>query len=63
MTAVAHAPRAPAIWLVTLGERLGDPDWDPGWVAVLDAFEIPERWVLRYQTGYYLAVRAEKRPG
>lgn len=62
MTAVAHAPRAPAIWLATLGERLGWPRLGTWLGRVLDAFEILERWPLRYQTGYYLALRAEKRP-
>lgn len=61
VTAVAHAVRAPAIWLVALAERLA---WAGlcRWVAeVLDAFERLERWPTRYLTGYYLALRAEKR--
>jgi len=63
VTAVAHAPRAPAIWLVALAERLG---WGPlvSLVArILDRFEVLERWPTRYRTGYYLAILAEKRGG
>jgi SAM-dependent methyltransferase len=57
-TAVAHVPRAPAIWLVMIAEmlkskRLGE--WLSrgfGWWDVL------QRWPLRYRTGYYIALRA-----
>jgi SAM-dependent methyltransferase/GNAT superfamily N-acetyltransferase len=60
VTAVVHAPRAPAIWLVTLLERLG---WER--VATLTGrvcwrFESLGRWPTRYRTGYYLALRAQK---
>jgi len=61
VTAVAHVPRAPAIWLAALAGRLR---WAPlsGWVGrLLWAFESLQRWPTRYRTGYYLAFRAEKR--
>lgn len=61
VTAVAHAPRPPAKWVATAVERLG---WEPLAVLTarfLDSFEVLERWPTRYRTGYYLAVRAEKR--
>ncbi len=61
VTAVAHAPRAPAIWLVLLAERLRWA-WLGGLISrMLDTFEVLERWPTRYLTGYYLAFRAEKR--
>ncbi len=61
MTAVAHAPRAPAIWLAALAGR---PRWRQMTIRLerlLWRFEALERWPTRYWTGYYLAVRAEKR--
>ena len=60
--AVAHAPRAPAILLAALVGRLR---WSRGaaWLGrALARFESLGRWPTRYQTGYYLALRAEKRP-
>lgn len=62
VTAVAHAPRAPAIWMVRLAERLG---WR--WLArvaegMLWRFEWLERWPTRFRTGYYLVLRAQKPP-
>jgi SAM-dependent methyltransferase len=59
VTAVAHVPRAPAIWLVALAERLTRA---PLLAWAFDAFERLERWPTRYRTGYYLAFRVEKRP-
>jgi SAM-dependent methyltransferase len=61
VTAIAHAPRAPAIWLVTLTERLNAIRLRRLLAPALDAFERLERWPTRYRTGYYLALRAEKR--
>jgi SAM-dependent methyltransferase len=64
VTAVAHALRAPAIWLVALAERLNAASFRSLLARALDAFETLERWPTRYRTGYYLAFRAEKRdPG
>ena len=60
VTAVAHAPRAPAIWLVALAERLGWASLEAMIGRVLDSFESLERWPTRYRTGYYLAFRVEK---
>lgn len=62
-TVVAHAPRAPAIWLVMLAERIGWRSLSSIIARFLDRFESLEHWPTRYQTGYYLALRAEKRGG
>ena len=59
-TAVAHAPRAPAIWLVMLVERLGWPSLQSLIARFLDSSERLERWPTRYRTGYYIALRAQK---
>ena len=61
VTAVAHAPRAPAIWLAALaGRRAGGAAAE--WLErMLWACERFGRWPTRNRTGYYLAVRAEKR--
>jgi GT2 family glycosyltransferase/SAM-dependent methyltransferase/ribosomal protein S18 acetylase RimI-like enzyme len=59
--AVAHAVRAPAIWLVTLLERLNSTGLQRRLASLLDTFERLERWPTQYLTGYYVALRAEKR--
>jgi len=61
VTAVVHAVRAPAIWLVALAERVNAPRVQRLLGRILDAFERLEGWPTRYRTGYYLAFRAEKR--
>lgn len=61
LTAVAHVPRAPAIWLVALAERCRATRLLRVLAGVLDGFERLERWPTRFQTGYYLALKAEKR--
>ncbi|MBI4532216.1 MAG: GNAT family N-acetyltransferase [Candidatus Latescibacteria bacterium] len=58
---VAHTPRAPAIWLVALVERLRWGRLETLMARILDGFETLERWPTRYRTGYYLTLRAEKR--
>lgn len=60
MTAVAHAPRAPVIWLVALVERLGWTPLETLVARILDGFERLQHYPTRYWTGYYLAFRAEK---
>lgn len=60
-SAVAHAPRAPAIWLATLAARLRRPDVCRLVEWLLDRCEAMERLPTRYRTGYYLALGAEKR--
>jgi SAM-dependent methyltransferase/ribosomal protein S18 acetylase RimI-like enzyme len=60
VAAVAHVPRAPAIWLVALGECLNAAGLLRRLGGLLDAFERLERWPTRYRTGYYLAIKAEK---
>jgi SAM-dependent methyltransferase len=57
--AVAHAPRAPAIWLVRLVERFGRRS--DGLAEPLLAFDWLDRIGTRYLTGYYLAFRVVKR--
>src|SRR5207249_1267120 len=61
VTAVAHAVRAPAIWLTALAESCNAPRLERLLGRTLRAFERLERWPTRYRTGYYLAFRAEKR--
>ena len=63
MTAVAHAPRAPAIWLVMAVERLGWRLLEALTARLLVTCEVLESWPTRYQTGYYLALRAQKPMG
>ena len=60
VTAVAHVPRAPAIWLSVLVERVGWKLLESVTLRVLDAFEILKSWPTRYWTGYYLAIKAVK---
>lgn len=62
VTAVAHAPRALAIWVVALTELLGWTRLEPLIRSALEGFERLERLPTRYYTGYYLAFRVEK-PG
>jgi SAM-dependent methyltransferase len=59
-TAVAHAPRAPAIWLASLAERLGLEFREGFLTRLLCRFEGLERWPTRYLTGYYIAIQAQK---
>jgi SAM-dependent methyltransferase len=61
VTAVAHAPRAPAIWLAALAGRLGPAALSTWAERVLWGFEALARWPTRFRTGYYLAFRAGKR--
>jgi hypothetical protein len=60
VTAVAHAPRAPAIWLVALAERLNAARSQRLLGRALTAFERLGHWPTRYRTGYYLVFRATK---
>ncbi len=60
VTAVAHAPRAPAILLTWIGESL---KWDflnrfTG--KIMSRFEVLQRWPTKYLTGYYIAFRVVK---
>jgi SAM-dependent methyltransferase len=60
VTAVAHAPRMPAIWLITIAERMNWTFLESVISRLLDRFEVMQRWPTSYLTGYYLAIRAEK---
>jgi SAM-dependent methyltransferase len=58
---VAHAPRAPAIWLTALLERF---DWESAKETMsraLDRCEKLQNWPTSFRTGYYIACRARKR--
>jgi len=59
--AVAHAPRAPAIWLAALADRRIAGLSPARLERFLWSFEAMGRWPTRHWTGYYLALRAEKR--
>lgn len=60
VTAVAHAPRTPAIWLVMLAERLRWTCVGALLIRLLCACERFERLPTRYLTGYFVAIRAVK---
>jgi len=60
VTAIAHAPRLPAVWFSLLTERLGSARLDRALGRVLTSFDRLEKIPTRYRTGYYVAVRAEK---
>lgn len=61
-TCVAHVPRAPVIWLVSLLERFGWGSLNQPLGRILQHFEKLEHSPTRYQTGYYIALRAVKGP-
>jgi SAM-dependent methyltransferase/GNAT superfamily N-acetyltransferase len=60
VTAVAHAPRAPAIWVAALVDRCGRPALAVRFGRWLWRFEWLARWPTRYWTGYYVALAAQK---
>ncbi len=60
LSAVAHVPRAPAIWLAILCERLGQRAVLAWLLRVFRAWDVLEASPMRFRTGYYLAVRAVK---
>jgi SAM-dependent methyltransferase len=60
VTAVAHVPRAPAIWVLAVVERLGWTVLRRRLERVLDYFDALEHGPLPYRTGYYVALRARK---
>jgi SAM-dependent methyltransferase/ribosomal protein S18 acetylase RimI-like enzyme len=60
VSAVAHAPRAPAIGLVALAERLHAARLQHLLGRALTACEWLGQWPTRYRTGYYLVFRAQK---
>lgn len=62
VTAVAHVPRAPAIWLAAAAGRLARPERAAGLARAFARFESLESWPTRYWTGYYVALAARK-PG
>jgi SAM-dependent methyltransferase len=62
ITAVAHAPRAPAIWVSRIADKLGTAAVSRWLGRLLVRCERLQRWPTRYRTGYYVALRARK-PG
>ena len=60
VTAFAHAPRAPAIWLVALAERLHWSQMQVFIARILDSLESLGRLPTRYWTGYYIALQVKK---
>ncbi len=59
-TAIAHAPRAPAIWLDSLITRWGGDRQGRFLLRAYLAFECLESLPTRYLTGYYVAIRARQ---
>jgi SAM-dependent methyltransferase len=59
VTAIAHAPRVIAMWLVRFAEWLKVPALQQAVFNLLRASEVLERLPTRFLTGYYLALRAE----
>jgi hypothetical protein len=59
-TAIAHAPRAPAIWLDSLSSRWRSTRLGHVLLRAYLAFECLERLPTRYLTGYYVAIRARR---
>jgi len=62
-SAIAHAPRAPAIWLDSLTRRWGGDRARDLLLRTYLAFECLESLPTRYLTGYYVALRARKSEG
>jgi SAM-dependent methyltransferase len=60
LSAVAHVPRAPAIWVGAAVERWGHRAVSHALLRAFRAWDALESTPLRFRTGYYLAVRAEK---
>lgn len=59
---VAHAPRAPAIWLLSLLARFGNRGLDAPIGHALARFEVLRRSRVARRTGYYLALRGVRLP-
>jgi SAM-dependent methyltransferase len=60
VSAIVHVPRAPAIWLAMLRECVGLPGVSPLLLRTYRACDWLEKTGIRFWSGYYLAVRAEK---
>ena len=60
VTAVAHVPRAPAILLTWIGERLKWDSLNRFIGKMMNRFEVLQRCPTKYLTGYYLAFRVVK---
>ena len=59
-TAVAHVPRAPAIWCVMVAEKLRTKKIGDWLSRHYESWETLQRFPFRYITGYYIALRARK---
>lgn len=62
-SAIAHTPRAPAIWLDALARRWGGDRLRSLLLRTYLAFECLESLPTRYITGYYVAIRARRPAG
>jgi len=58
-TAVGHAPRAPAMWLLSAAARLRWAAMAARVYRLLEWCELFETLPTRYRTGYYIALRAK----
>jgi SAM-dependent methyltransferase len=56
-----HCPRAPAVAIANILDRVGTPNAGEAFLRALDAFEVMSRWPTRYLSGYFLTVRARRR--
>lgn len=62
-SAIAHVPRAPAIWLDSLTRRWGGDRLRGLLLTTYLVFEYLESLPTRYLTGYYIAIRARTPAG
>ncbi len=58
---VMHCPRAPAVAIANVLDRVGTPGAGEAFLRALEAFEPIGRWPTRYLSGYFLTVRARPR--
>jgi ubiquinone/menaquinone biosynthesis C-methylase UbiE len=60
VTAVTHCPRVLAVAASAICQRIGSVATQRRFLRLLLAFERLEQWPSRYQTGYYVALLANK---
>jgi SAM-dependent methyltransferase len=58
--AVAHAPRLPAIWLSMLAQAARSKTIGDWLSRSFDWWEFLGNWPMKFQTAYYIALRAQK---
>jgi hypothetical protein len=57
---VMHCPRAPAVAIAGLLDRVATPGVCEGFLRMLAAFEPLARWPTRNLSGYFLTLRARR---